>query len=530
MLDLDECIGEFGPTLLEESFGAHKEEICLEVRALLEVLLEELCPTQAPPIARTTVSLEQAVPVTQFQSSCLALSAIVPCSAGNETLDWLDCDMSEILQDAKVPLGVRTLLVNVRLWHEQGLPVPQMLEVYTDGSATTSTSHGRPCSWAIAVWAVCCHSRFLVGHSAAPAAPEGTPFHLGESQQCALTGELLALCWSLAWTCEFAERFGVPVKHLYDAKSAGEGVFGCCTAPVTDASSESPFARLFRLATALRQLASTRVALLHGYVAGHSGNIGNELVDQLAKRARRLPDDPWSRCLPDWPSRLAKHPLLLWTWALSPCSADVPCLYSFETEALRQQCLDLQPWKAPTQGVKHTTFSEGDLSVELCLFSYNVLTLLEKTLSKRVQPSDSVLDRCPTGMRIFGRLSKYQPHIIGLQETRLPNSVSQPDSDYHIFTSSADSKGNGGCALWLSKSRPYAFQGQSSFRFLAEQVTVISESPRIPSASCSLGAHSQAPFVHPCRSCALLSCVYAAGNSGFLAESMSGSPKKTRWL
>ena len=430
------------------------------------------------------------MPVSTFQHSCLSLDAIVPLPAVSEAQDWLDDDLSVLLYDHQVPLEMRTIFVSIRSWYHAGKPPVSYLEVYTDGSASSQSHDGRPRAWAVTVWAVSGQERLLVGCAAAPAAPEGTPHHLGENQQCALTGELLALCWSLAWTCEFARSYHVPVWHLYDAKGAGEGVFGCCKAPLALHHEPSPFARLYTLATSLRQVASSRVALHHGYVAGHSGTLGNELADQFAKRARREADDPWNRCLPMWPAQLARHPLLLWAWALHPAVPDVPSLYAFETEALRLQALDLPPTQAPMQGLVRSSLSDGDVHFHLTLVTFNVLTLLERSLTRRAETCVPEDQSRPVGMRIFGRkavlkssLEEVSPHIVGLQETRLPEASTRIDDEYHIFTSPANEKGSGGCALWLSKHRPYAQQEGVELKFSRDQVTVVSASSRHLAAS-----------------------------------------------
>ena len=75
-------------------------------------------------------------------------------------------------------------------------------------------------------------------------------------------------------------------------------------------------------------------------------------------------------------------------------------------------------------------------------------------------------------------MSPHHPHLVGLQETRLPQAEVQPDPDYHIFTTAADAAGVGGCALWLSKHLPYGTSKEGALRFQEHHVTVLSTSPR----------------------------------------------------
>ena len=69
-------------------------------------------------------------------------------------------------------------------------------------------------------------------------------------------------------------------------------------------------------------------------------------------------------------------------------------------------------------------------------------------------------------------LDAHQPFLVGLQETRLQDSVLSPDQHYFILQASAKQDGSGGCALWLSKHVPYARAGVRSY-YLQEQHFVV---------------------------------------------------------
>ncbi|CAE7840747.1 unnamed protein product [Symbiodinium sp. CCMP2592] len=463
-------------TLLECSVRRYHVELdalaCLLVAE--DLRLEQDRPSTTP----FRLQLAEVVPLSDHQKASLELQAVLPSPSTTAQIDWLDNDIKHLLEDPHVPLLVRTAFVNIETWHDEVRGCPDHLEIYSDGSASNGHDDAGPCAWAFTVWVSVQGRLSLVGHASAAAVPTGTPCHLGETEQTALTGELLGLCWSLAWSAEFAPCWQVPVWHYYDAIGAGAGTFGCCAAPLFKSS---PYASLFELATVLRQVVGSRVVLHHAHVAGHSGHIGNELADQLAKKARRTSDDPWNLCLPGWVAQLAAHPLRLWAWACHPVHSDVPSLFSFEAEALRMQqcCGDL--WKAPTQGLHHCQDQGGDTAFELCLMSFNVLTLLDR------KPKGTTAEHITVeaGMRIKGRkaalkqmLSTHSPHIIGLQETRLPASESQHDPDFFIFSAQADEHGSGGCALWIAKDKPYATQHGKPLRFQSSHFTVVSCYPR----------------------------------------------------
>ena len=69
-------------------------------------------------------------------------------------------------------------------------------------------------------------------------------------------------------------------------------------------------------------------------------------------------------------------------------------------------------------------------------------------------------------------LDAHQPFLVGLQETRLQDSVLSPDQHYFTLQASAKQDGSGGCALWLSKHVPYARAGVRSY-YLQEQHFVV---------------------------------------------------------
>ncbi|CAE7570946.1 tyrP-A [Symbiodinium necroappetens] len=370
-------------------------------------------------------------------------------------VDWLDSDLTAVLSFKGLSLDVRTALVNVPIWCQAGSPTPERIDVYTDGSASTNTGALAPCAWAFAAFAIVNGRQFLIGQAAHQAAPPNTPFCLGEVLDDALTAELLALCWSMCWASQHLLHLSAPIHFWYDACSAGGGVFG----------------------------ASRPIA--HAHVAGHSGNLGNELCDALANLARRAPASPFDRCLPEWPARWAAHPLAEWAWSTVPGQSDIPRLFCFESEVALAQCHDLEPVTAPDHGIQHAHKAAEDAIFSFCCISLNVLTLRDK---------EAKLPAAQVGMRLMGRkdilkstLAGASPLFLGLQETRLPNSEIQADADYLILNSASTDRGMGGCALWIAKSIPIYRTSTESVYIRSQDVTVVSASPR------HLTVHLQTP-------------------------------------
>ena len=166
--------------------------------------------------------------------------------------------------------------------------------------------------------------------------PADTPFFLGEMVDDAVTAELLALAWALCWSFEHGYAYGVPLLFRFDATGAGFGSFAAAQ-QVRYAQPERGLC-LPAFVCVVRQALQSRASVAFEHVLGHSGVIGNELSDQLAKHARRCRQDCYLRCLPTWPAQWREHPLAAWGWlAHAAAGADVPSLPAFEAEARRLQ-------------------------------------------------------------------------------------------------------------------------------------------------------------------------------------------------
>ncbi|CAE7371745.1 tyrP-A [Symbiodinium sp. CCMP2592] len=463
-------------TLLDES-AAQDDEWAFLAATLLDTLVE-YCPharqQTIAPACPCEVSLERTVPLSPHQHQTLKLLEALPHQLPSEEHDWLDNDLDVVLKSKALPLEVRTSLVNVQPWHHVGAPPPDCLEIYTDGSAAMSPNDLGPCAWAFSVFAIVGSARLLIGHASAPAFPANSTFHIGESTDDALTAELLAICWALCWTAQHGRRFGVPVEFLYDALAAGGGAFGV-TVPVGSTGS-SPYLALAGFAVALRQYTAELLPIKHSHVKGHTGCLGNELCDALAKHARRLPQDDHAFCLPDWPRLWAMHPLRDWAWATLPGHGDLASLFCFGVEASLGRRVHKAPPCSPTFGVQDHHLPSTQVGYVFFCVTLNVLTLRE--------PRPHQSGGC-TGLRITGRkdvlkasLKPFDPLFVGLQETRLPDSSVLPDADYYIYSSGATASGTGGCALWVAKDLPLYTEGNQAVRVKPQDVTVVGASHR----------------------------------------------------
>ncbi|CAE7432948.1 unnamed protein product [Symbiodinium sp. CCMP2456] len=438
-----------GPTVLEQSLRQRNFSQFLDTVALIEVLTEVLhgpVVAQSHSVADTTIQqicLEDSIPTTHFQNSCLQLRELVPHPRSSGDLggapDWLDNDIRSLCMDPRVPTALRQQFSCFRKWHGDGDQHGPFdgVHVYTDGSADSGDNIS-PCSWAFSVWCRRGAQLFLYGYSAATAVLHGTPYFVGETQDTPVQSELLALIWALVWAVEFCPALHSCVTFHFDATSVGYGVFGAQCAVRCEA--HEGFASLPALASSLRQYLSAIVSVDHAHVLGHSGVLPNELVDQLAKRSRKCPESLWDRCMPSWPHDLAQHELLPWLWVLAAHRHDVPSLFAFESEAHRLQSETIHDFVAIT---------------------FNVLTLKDK----------------PGGAADL-ELDRHGPLFVALQETRIQDTAVLPDSSYWMLHAGATSQGVGGCALWIAKRKAYAVHAGREHYLQLQHFVVTGQSHR----------------------------------------------------
>ncbi|CAE7236988.1 CFDP2 [Symbiodinium sp. KB8] len=477
--------GDIGPcvTLLEESV-LHSDTWAFLAATLLDTLIENLEaveePDDPPRTTAVSLSLEDAVPTTRFQRACLELRETLPRWNGQDIdgIDWLDNDLSMLLHFSGATLQQRTAFVNIRCWHDAPAWNEALaIDVYTDGSASNAAAqlNAAPAGWAFTVWVRTRLGPRFYGAAYGTAVPPGTKYHLGEGQDTPLQSELLGICWALSWIVEFGPSLGKSIHLYYDCQAAGHGTF-CLAKP---AAPETEGRGLSWLAVVLRQCAERVVCLESAYIPGHAGYLGNELSDCFAKYARTQQQPIDDRLLPAWPACLARHPLAEWAWLIAAPADDLPRLYAFEAAAncLQKQAPPSRP--PPTMGIQLPSTTEDPVIFEMTFMTYNVLTLLDPTgpHSKRKDVT--------AGLKIAGKRHMIvaqciaaKIHLLGLQETRLQDTATLPDRHYIMLHSAATQGGHLGCAVWISKTLPYASQNGQKFFFESQHCTVAAYSVR----------------------------------------------------
>ncbi|CAE7805943.1 unnamed protein product [Symbiodinium microadriaticum] len=470
--ELAEFLGTELWTLLEESISSPNSQAYFLSATLLDTLEEHFGSTPGSTLP-AHVSLEQCVPLSAHQLASLELQALIPeVAPAFDPADWLDIDLQQVISDPKLRPGHKKIFQGLSIWqHHVQTDFPHSIAIYTDGSANESDPNV-PCSWAFTVWFYVHAQPFYYGGASSTAVPAHTPYHAGECMDNAVTAELLALFWAFTWSAQYAPAYGVPVAFYYDAISVGRGSFGASRAvkyPVSPQGITLPTAVL-----TLRHLTAARCVVSHHHVQGHSGHFANELTDRLACLAGRQPEGYHNRCLPEWSCRLICHPLAAWAWLQQAPQADLPTVFAFEAEAHRLQQNPELPTQGPKAGLRHHSPEHKEVTYQWSCISYNVLTLKDKP-----GRNTDIVEYEQAGMKLLGRrailkqsLAEHSPLFVGLQETRLGETATLPDSTYVMYHSGSTPMGVGGCALWVHRDIPYATAGSTPYFLRQEHATI----------------------------------------------------------
>ena len=420
--------------------------------------------------------LQDSVPVTPFQATVLEFKDLFAERIMDPRADdWLDADLSGFLQSDLVPDVLRLRCRDIASWWL--CPRPETLRsfhVFTDGSANPDPSCNvlTRAAWAFSVFADTDTGIHYYGHAASQTRNVDSPHYAGEVLDDPLTAELLALLWSLVWVADSAHRYNVPVYMAYDCVSAGAGAFGRSMPPGHSEGSHSPHSALSQAVVLMRQVACSVAEVHDAHVRGHSGVLGNEMADKLAKIEARQTSN--QDVLPLWPGKLLRHDLRQWAWLVLSQPADLPTLFAFQSEAYRlQQEIRAAP-PPPAPGA--VLLQPEAVEIRLTMVSYNALTLLDPATGSRAPQ---------VGLRFFGRrdlvksqLRDMRVHLVGLQETRLRPTCISPDQHFTMLQAAADDAGCYGVALWISKELPFAhYRGQPVY-VKQHDVTVLDASAR----------------------------------------------------
>ena len=201
-----------------------------------------------------------------------------------------------------------------------------------------------------------------------PAVPPTMP---AKNLKTRFTAEVLAIFWALVWIAESGYRYQVPIHVCYGCTSAGGGSFGRSAPPGQGGASTLDAGELSKATVLMRQVASAVATVYEAHVKGHSGIFRNEIADKLAKAACKSGFDSSDRWLPKWPADMLTHEPKAWAWLALGQAADLPFLFSLQSEACTLQGLDRPAPPPPAAQV----LAPDEIALQLAVVSYNALTL-----------------------------------------------------------------------------------------------------------------------------------------------------------
>eukprot|EP00435_Cladocopium_sp_Y103_P010026 s2501_g2.t1 len=240
-----------------------------------------------------------------------------------------------------------------------------------------------------------------------------------------------------------------------------------------------------RAAALLRHLAvycehRFQVCIETAYVAAHTGDVGNELVDSLANLAA---DSDALHDLQPWLSRVLESEFgqaAAWFWVFF-CRhfQDWWDGYRFGLPycAATQPSLDVLP------SAQHAPEVALSGHLRLTVGTCNVLTMRSTVSSVGCAVEVDHGLQGPTRQQIiFRQLREANVCLVALQETRLKKTCKLIE-DYMLFAGSATPQGHFGVIVAISKSIPYGTtvdaQGRRKSLFFSEKdISLIATSPR----------------------------------------------------
>ena len=342
------------------------------------------------------------------------------------------------------------------------------LRIYVDGSSNPAYLHwepelvlreGKPDAWAFLVMGETylpngTSQYSFVGYATQPVCYERhLPQFAGAERIGSDVAEREALLWSGLW--RIALNHCIPTVFLSDSKTAGCFAFGENGAIEPDLG--------HRLTRGVFQTLSVLLpgdALQLQHVRGHTGEVGNECCDLLAK---------WSSHHTHWLKRqevdlrIWKHVLPSLWWYFFPIAQGLP---PFDSSGTFYPFAPDLPSKESPHDRQHEKTVYGSVQISLCMITANV-----QTLGRGQEGFVGKLDYLQQQFVDVGAC------VVGIQEARTDELFSQSNQTYLRLASGAD-HGHHGVELWLALTIPFGhYKGRPRY-FCKKDVTVLHRDPR----------------------------------------------------
>ena len=304
------------------------------------------------------------------------------------------------------------------------LGVPDNLDhlfIYTDGSYCKDES-SKQAAWAFVVLVEQNHETYLIGYGFGTQMSEAlSNGWTGASKTGPRESEIDAIIHAIEWVIRYL--YDADHSFCFDSVLAGNIASGIGNLPDND----SQAILLISLAIFLSQYLPSSRSIHWKHVKAHSGTLGNEIADALAKVAFQEQVSCGAFDSVNYmPYIIGPNPMVQWLWLtfrdLNPMQG-LPCgVDKIETLPSTPTVIALDKAFPKATVEKFAPSIAGTAKTfQLCIVSYNVCTLQQKQGSSL--PSFIVYLR--------EQLQSHEAHVTCLQETRAKQSVVF-ESDTHI--------------------------------------------------------------------------------------------------
>ena len=359
----------------------------------------------------------------QFDGLLQALLAPIPCTTPD----------LQVLHDRlpqKVLNSFEDLLIDPMTGFDE-------IRIYTDGSY--SLQSGLNAGWSLVVLGTIGTNQALIDCEwgvvdVDPLRDGWTAATLSDAK----AAEGQAMVRALEWC--FRNVYDIPIWLCFDSQQTGYSGAGHYSIGLHDKQ-----LRLLRgLVHGLQQ--RSRAEIRWKYVPGHSGCLGNEMADILAKCATERQEESWNGPRPDYmPFLFGDKMAIDFFWLFCKQGGQM-------YPPLSNGSLVLQPLEAETgiQGRVPAVLHEeqpkmnDQVKLKLKVATYNVTSLRGK--------------KCKYINYLREQTASHQIDVLFLQETRSPKSQLVTSST-HVRVSAAAEGGHGGVETWLG--HPATPQGQA---------------------------------------------------------------------
>ena len=355
------------------------------------------------------------------------------------TLEWIDAHFFLPCFDLPGMSPAHDATSWTKVWWDMITP-GQQIRVYFDGSYAAAPEEGG-CTAGTAVAAfILTQSGWMFMGALSSALPNHSSSYLAE-----LAGAIAAhkFVYDLLKVHAAMHGYTPEVTLCYDALTIGHQAAGDW------ASVSHPI--LGRCLRSFVLLIEQRFAtkLLYMHIRGHTGEPGNELVDQLANDARSSGGlTPFAEWLLDI-ARKESADSLSWVWLLfdndfAPFWRNTDLCLPGPTSC---PAPDILPMAMPqtTMGVPEAA------TIKLRVSSCNVLTL------KGSRDTATTMAGIARQKAILQQLKEEQVHVFALQETRLRKLHQSVDDDFFLLKAAADENGHGGVLIGVTRTLPYGW-------------------------------------------------------------------------